>query len=242
MAHADISTYWKTHFGTRHRTRASEGVAKSLDYSNERVQAQTYSAVLEAMGPLEGRTVWDVGCGWGRLALLLQASGARVTASDIVPETIEYLKREHPAIHWRALDVMDEREVANMPQFDCVVACEVLQHVRHDVIRLLWRHVTSGGRLIGCVSNRDCPIVASVLDRYPGTYLPMSEAELRELAGDLTPVRGVWMKGLAFRKDQSFLPYGASDWGAELNGTPNRLVFAILRAETDATRVTPDAR
>jgi SAM-dependent methyltransferase len=242
MAHADISTYWKGHFGTRHRARASEGVAKSLDYSNERVQAQTYAAVLEAMGPLEGRTVWDVGCGWGRLSLLLNASGACVTASDIVPETIEHLKLEHPAINWRALDVMDNQAVESMPQFDCVVACEILQHVRHDVIPSLWGHVASGGRLIGCVSNRDCPIVASVIERYPATYFPMSQDELRALAADLDPVAGFWMKGLAFREDQSFLPYGASDWGTKLNGSPNRLVFALVRAKTDETGVTPDAR
>jgi SAM-dependent methyltransferase len=230
MAHAEISGYWKTHFATRHRSRATEGVAKSLDYSNERVQAQTYSAVLEAMGPLEGRSVWDVGCGWGRLSLLLQASGARVIASDIVPETIEQLKRDHPAIDWRALDVMDERAVGSMPQFDCVVACEVLQHVRHDAIRSLWRHVKSGGRLIGCVSNRDCPIVASVLERYPGTYLPMGEGELLSIAGDLSPVEGLWIKGLTFREDQRFLPYSASDWGPDVDGTPNRILFAIVRA------------
>jgi ubiquinone/menaquinone biosynthesis C-methylase UbiE len=242
MAQAEISTYWKAHFAARHRARAVEGVAKSLDYSNERVQAQTYSAVLEAMGPVEGRAVWDVGCGWGRLSLLLQASGACVTASDIVPETIERLRVEHPAINWRELDVMDEQAVEKLPQFDFVVACEILQHVRHDVVRGLWRHVAAGGRLIGCVSNRDCPIVTSVLERYPGTYMPMSEGELFALAADLDSVEDLWMKGLAFREDQRFLPYAASDWGKKLSGTPNRLVFVMTRAKQQGTGVMPDAR
>jgi len=229
-----LSSYWKAHFSDRHPHRADEGPARSLDYSNDRVQLQTYAAVLEGAGTLRNKTVWDAGCGWGELSLLLRGAGANVVGTDIVPATIARLQSDHPEIAWKVVDLMDYRSVEQFPQFDCVVACEVLQHIDHDTLGSLWRHTRPSGRLVGSVANGDCPIISEVIGRFgkeSGLYRPITERELRHFGDRLPNVQAVWLKGLTFREDQSFQPYSASDWNKSLAGVPNRIIFTFIRGD-----------
>jgi 2-polyprenyl-3-methyl-5-hydroxy-6-metoxy-1,4-benzoquinol methylase len=221
--------FWREHFRRRHRRGGEEGLAKSLDYSNERVRIQTYAHVLEGLGEVAGRALLDAGCGWGSFALLLHACGARVTAFDLVPETIAELARRHPEIDWRAADVADPAALAALGRFDGVAATEVLQYVPFGpAVRALWAVLAPGGRLVAAVPNRDCPIVARVAREQEGRYRPVSQGEIRELAADVG-AEAVRILGLTFLDDQRFLPYAASGWGDEAPGRPNRLVFALVK-------------
>ena len=229
----DMSTYWEGFFREQHAKRDDVGVARSLAYSNDKVQIQTYSSVLEGAGSLQGKTVWDADCGWGSMSLILHACGASVTGTDIVSESLAVLGQKYPFIAWQRVDLMEEAEVRQLPQFDTVVACEVLQHVDGNIVLpRLWERVKEGGRLVGCISNSECPIVASVVERLPGLYSPLSEHQIRELVGNLPDVQDIRVKGLVFASDQQFLPYEASEWNAVAKGTPNRLVFSVLRGSS----------
>lgn len=223
--------HWREHFRRRHRRVPEEGVARSLDYSNDRVRFQTYAHVLEGLGVVAGRTVLDAGCGWGTLALLLHASGARVTAFDLVPETIAELAGRHPEIDWRVVDLTAPGPLDGLGPFDGVAAAEVLQHVPFaPAVRALWRVLAPGGRLVASVPNRDCPIVERAQQVQGEHYRPVAQAEIRELAADLGAA-AVHLRGLDFQADQSFLPYAASGWGDAVAGRPNRLLFALVRPE-----------
>jgi len=225
------ATYWLDHYNKQHLQVGAEGVAKSLDYSNERVQFQTYAHILEGVGVLREKTVLDVGCGWGNLSIMLYGCGAAVTGIDIVPTTIRHLQEQYPFLSWMTVNLASRSDIDKLATFDCIVATEVLQHVDfQESVTALWTHVRPGGRLVASVPNSECPIVQRVATRYQGLWAPISSGQIRQIGEDLPDIERVLMRGLFFRQDQRFTPYSASDWDEVLQGKPNRIVFALLRS------------
>jgi 2-polyprenyl-3-methyl-5-hydroxy-6-metoxy-1,4-benzoquinol methylase len=230
----DLKGYWRTYFTHRHAEVNSIGPARSLDYPNDKIRFQIYSHMLEAAGAVAGLRVLDVGCGWGTGALILSGCDANVTAIDIVPETIASLTERYPAVDLQVVDIANEGAVEQLPRFNCIFAAEVLQHVEFDVvIKTLWEHLLPGGRLVGSIPNSECPIIRDVVGRFDGFFRPMSALSISSVARSLPDMRDFWIRGLTFQADQYFLPYWASEWGKEIAGTPNRLVFCVLRDPTD---------
>jgi hypothetical protein len=45
----------------------------------------------------------------------------------------------------------------------------------------------------------------------------------------LEDVAAVYIKGLTFGEQQDFLPFIASPWQPGVSGTPNRMIFAVVR-------------
>ena len=122
---AENHSHWKEHYQVQHQQIGSAGSAKSQDYSNERVQLQTYTHVWEGIGALQKKKVLDVGCGWGSFSLMLSACGADVTAVDFIPDTIGELSLRYPFIHWEVIDFTENTAADHLPLFDCIVAIEV---------------------------------------------------------------------------------------------------------------------
>jgi len=60
--------YRTRNFLEKSLTQVSESQTPWLDYSNDRVQAQSLSLAIEAAGPIKGKLVFDLGCGWGHCA------------------------------------------------------------------------------------------------------------------------------------------------------------------------------
>lgn len=97
----DRESFWAEYY---------EGVARKgepwLDYSNERVQAQTFGLVLEALGALSGRSCLDVGCGVGQMARTYAAAYERFCrAHELSPE----LTGHFPAFALPSLVEQDEQ-------------------------------------------------------------------------------------------------------------------------------------
>lgn len=209
-----------------------------LDYSNERVQAQTFGVVLAALGPVVGRRALDVGCGYGQLARALEALGARaVTGIDVTAQLIERAKQVHSSIRWEVgtLSELGER----LGPFELITLVEVLQYIPvSTTLQHAWSLLAPGGRVVAMVPNRECPIVARAMARFPGKYLPPSVAELVEVGQRLEQCQGWGLQGMVFGEDQSLAPYAVSAWmrGAEfdfpahLPKQPNRLVFAAAKS------------
>ena len=224
--------YWRTHFQHQHRQLSKDGLARSLDYSNEAVLLQTYSQILEGAGELNQKSILDAGCGWGNFTLILHACGANVTGIDIIPETIALLRQRYPFISWQVLDLMDETAMSFLPSFDCIVAAEVFQNVDFEpVVRSLWSYVRPGGRLVASVPNSECPIVRQIVKRpnHGGFWSSVSQTQIRRIGETLADIQEIWMRGLTFQEDQDFLPYFAGSWDKTIQGTPNRIVFVIVR-------------
>lgn len=116
------------------------GQAAAYAATCARLCAGAHPAVLEALRPLTGRRVLDVGAGDGRLARALRGAGAHVVAVDADPEMAGFTA---------ALPDLPFEDDA----FDVAVACFVLNHVddpRASVTELA-RVVRPGGRVVATI-------------------------------------------------------------------------------------------
>jgi 2-polyprenyl-3-methyl-5-hydroxy-6-metoxy-1,4-benzoquinol methylase len=207
-----------------------------LDYSNERVQAQTFGVVLTALWPVVGRRCLDVGCGFGQLARALEAIGAsQVTGLDVTAKFIERLRAQHPSIRWQVGTLDNSASYSSLGRFDRISLVEVLQYVPVETtLRRAWDLLAPAGRLVAVVPNRECPIVARAMQRFPGKYLPPTLSELAAVGEALcSGAAGNWgLRAMSFAEDQTLSPYAVSNWRRvpAFAPTPNRLVFAASRA------------
>ena len=213
--------FWKNHYDDL------ATVAKPwLDYSNDRVQAQTFALALEAAGSVHARCCLDFGCGFGLLSLALEALGAAtVCGVDQSAMIIDRNRQRNTSIEWilgQALDI--PREVT----YDLVFAIEVLQYLSfQETLGELWDHVAPGGRLVAVVPNRDCPLVQCPTERYEGQYWPPTAGEISTSLIALSELAYWGIRGLQFAADQSIVPYDVTEWTNTLpmTGVPNRFVF-----------------
>lgn len=221
--------FWQQHYRTLHPRKTEVGTSKSMDYPNDRLQAYTYAQVLEALGRLDNQSLLDAGCGWGVLSRMAYCQGASVVGVDFVPETVQSLRKLHPMIRWETGNFAGPELRLSLGVFDRVAAVEVLQCVEfRSAIANLWDLVAPGGRLVGCVPNSLCPFAPGIRARYD-QWIPVAPEQIAGAARELPGCSALYMKGLTYLEDQTFLPYTASGWGSEISGTPNRIVFAMLR-------------
>jgi 2-polyprenyl-3-methyl-5-hydroxy-6-metoxy-1,4-benzoquinol methylase len=204
-----------------------------LDYSNERVQAQTFGLVLEAAGPIRGRRCLDVGCGWGQLARALHDLGAaEVTGIDVVAEGIERLSREYAHIRWLHGDLRDDLGLRDA-SLDLLLLIEVLQYVPlAETLTTAWRLLAPGGRLVAVVPNAECTIVAGTRQRFDSRYSPPSFEQLARETGVLQGVERWACRGLSFADDQRIAPYETTAWVQAPSWTrqPNRLQLVATKS------------
>jgi SAM-dependent methyltransferase len=75
------------------------------DYRRQ-FQWRNWQAIVNALPPLQGRTVLDLGCGVGDLASELASHGAHVIGVDTNEELLDHARsRQIPNVEFRALDL-----------------------------------------------------------------------------------------------------------------------------------------
>jgi SAM-dependent methyltransferase len=102
---------------------------------------------MDALGPLEGRRVLELGCGAGDLSMELLRRGARLTAIDISPRMVELARSRAEG----ATFVVAPAEETGLPDesFDIVVGKWVLHHVDVEAAaREVHRLLRPGGRAV----------------------------------------------------------------------------------------------
>jgi len=120
---------------------------------------------VERAGPLEGRSVVDVGCGGGLLSEAMARRGARVVGLDLAEDLLE-VARLHAlesglAVDYR-LESAEQHAESNEGGYDVVTCMEMLEHVPdpESVVRALARLARPGGH-----------VFVSTLNRTPRAYL-----------------------------------------------------------------------
>jgi SAM-dependent methyltransferase len=95
--------------------------AQSLDWGSRRTQELRFKVLCE-IGPLDGYSLLDVGCGLGDFWGYLTEKGVEVsyTGYDITPAMVSEAKRRFPAVPFEVRDLLDESD--GVPRFDYVVA------------------------------------------------------------------------------------------------------------------------
>jgi len=116
---------------------------------------------IDAISPLAGRQVLDVGCGGGILAESMAGRGARVLGIDLAEKLLKVaqlhaLQTQAVTVTYRAIAV--EALADEMPaQFDAVTCMEMLEHVPNpaSVVRACARLVKPGGWCFFSTLNRN---------------------------------------------------------------------------------------
>jgi 2-polyprenyl-3-methyl-5-hydroxy-6-metoxy-1,4-benzoquinol methylase len=226
-----LESFWYEYYKKHCRSEHGQPLTY-LDYSNERVQAQSFGLALEAAGPIRDRRCLDIGCGWGQLALCLHFLGGMVVAIDIVDEMTGELRERYPYVKWVTGSFLERSVNESLGNFDVILAIEVLQYAKLvDAMNALWPRLDSGGRMVGVVPNANCPIVQRTISRFKGYYCAVAPQSLANILSQL-PSLDTWaLRGLAFKRDQGLLPYQITPWTRtwELLAVPNRLMFVVQK-------------
>ncbi len=203
-----------------------------IDYSNERVQLQTFGAVLEVSDSLLERRVLDIGCGRGQLCRLARVLGARaVTGVDLASAALAELTVDHPEVDWRAGDITDTHFREALGTFDVIYALESLQYLPvPTVFGWIADMLAPGGRLVAMFPYDECPIVRRTVARFEGKYLPPALADVTEWATHAVGIHWA-MRGLRFAEDQRTAPYEVLPWTkqASWDSPPNRIQLVIQK-------------
>jgi SAM-dependent methyltransferase len=144
--------------------------------------------VADFLGALEGRTVLEYGCGRGIFATLLARSGARVSAFDISPASVEHTRAraELNGVEVDATVAPAEDLPYADASFERVFGTATLHHV--DVERAgpeLHRVLAPGGRAVFLEPMGINPLLKFARDRLPyarktprGTDRPLTQADI----------------------------------------------------------------
>ena len=156
--------------------------------------------VAEAVVPLMGRRILEVGAGIGNMSQWLPV-GERLVLTDTEPVLLDALQQRLPAYYGDAVDRvsvvpldlgrLETIERLAGEEFDTVVSFNVLEHIEDDreaiarlldVLRASYRPVR---RLVSFVPAQAWAL--SDLDRYYGHFRRYSSARIEELTHELAP-------------------------------------------------------
>ena len=128
-----------------------------VDYIVERL-CKAFDRDINALKPLHGLKILDVGCGGGLLSESLALQGADVVGIDATEKMIavatRHARENNVEVDYRFIDV---QEIANTEErFDAVMALEVIEHVNEPekFIQICSACLKKGGQLFVSTINR----------------------------------------------------------------------------------------
>ncbi|MFE4591298.1 tRNA-dependent cyclodipeptide synthase [Streptomyces laurentii] len=140
------------------------------DYTDVERVFSTYRSLVEvpsllhALGPVEGASVLDIGCGTGAYARMLRQQGAaQVLGTDLSPGMVDTARRLEEADPLGVrYEVHDAADMPVLGAFDVAVAVAVLHYAdsRETLARMLRRvraNLAAGGRFLAYVGNPRLP-------------------------------------------------------------------------------------
>ena len=87
-------------------------------------QRRKQAAVLDRLDLAPGKTMLEIGCGWGSLSAAAAARGAHVTAISLSPSQLAYARTHHLGVRFEECDY---RDVTG--QFDAIASVEMVEAV-----------------------------------------------------------------------------------------------------------------
>lgn len=125
--------------------------------------------MLNLVGPLDGKTLLDVGCGTGDLLNLLPGDTGYI-GIDVSEKAVKHARAMHPGREFRVTD--------ELPAADIVMACAVIQHTHLHPREFIYR-----------MWDAACDMVIFNCWRY---FAELEEAELwwRDLPAEVMIVDG----------------------------------------------------
>jgi 2-polyprenyl-6-hydroxyphenyl methylase / 3-demethylubiquinone-9 3-methyltransferase len=116
---------------------------------------------INALAPLQGKTVLDVGCGGGILADAMARKGANVTGIDLATKALRVaqlhaLEAQTPNVTYREISA-EALALEQAAQYDVVTCMEMLEHVPDpaSVVQACATLVKPGGWVFFSTINRN---------------------------------------------------------------------------------------
>jgi SAM-dependent methyltransferase len=102
--------------------------------------------ILENSGGLQGRTLCELGCSYGRFLQLARSRGANVSGVELDEEASRFLQ---------SLGIPATQRLDRDRQFDVICALQLIEHLTHpsDLIKQASACLVSDGRLLLAVPN-----------------------------------------------------------------------------------------
>jgi 2-polyprenyl-3-methyl-5-hydroxy-6-metoxy-1,4-benzoquinol methylase len=104
------------------------GNAAVYENTPHEILRQTFANVETALGPLEGRSLLDFGCGTGGLCQVAKEYGLHVTGIEPDPNAREKARKCGGLRAYASLDSLRKEQAA--PQFDFITMWDVVEHLR----------------------------------------------------------------------------------------------------------------
>lgn len=218
-----VVTDWQQHF-------ASYRDDVRLDSSSDAFWHGTQAIALQFAGPMVGRTVLDMACGTGRLALAAAALGASSVVGTEMADAIDGLQRQHGSrCAWLAADLADPSTYPALT-FDVVLCVESLYYVADPGLALwrMWDLVSPGGRMVAIVGNARSLLVEKARVDYGGAYRGMHPGALDAIGKNLAGCSRFDVVGMFIDPEQRLVPFQLDE--PDRPGQPaHRLVFVAER-------------
>lgn len=129
-AHYDLGNAFYAHW-LDPEMNYSSAIFQNKDESLETGQARKLDRILELLDIKGGKSVLEIGCGWGALARRLAASGSgRITGITLSSAQLEYARsamRDAPGGEAASFQLRDYRDVEG--RYDRIVSIEMLEAV-----------------------------------------------------------------------------------------------------------------
>jgi SAM-dependent methyltransferase len=211
------------------------GAARSERYDN-------YLAITQ---PFAGRSVLDIGCGFGSFLSRFRETGARLEGVEVSATAIDKGKERFPfiAFHQGSADALDKIEALAEARFDLIICSDVIYYLddRGKIALLDWinRHLTDEGRAFIAAW---CPggkylTRAELADYAGGSLLIESTEELASGHVVLLARRRRVLVALTFDYETwQPIPEGKRiDWAADIFEPTERLLELFKRSGAAAT-------
>jgi ubiquinone/menaquinone biosynthesis C-methylase UbiE len=157
--------------------------------------------ISEFLGDLTGKRVLEIGCGVGLIAVLLAKSGAKVTAFDLSPQSVQVAKKRSEINHTEMGFIVSAGEYLPFADesFDVIFGKSILHHLdieigKHDLYRVLQK----GGKAVFVEPMGMNPILTFVRKYIPyphkapvGVDRPLTYKDMES-----------WTNGIQYRKFQ----------------------------------------
>jgi len=160
-------------YGKRRLKAIRENPEKFIVDDSPHSQSTMNHELMQSLGPLEGKTVLELGCAFGSFAVFLAKQGARVTGVDIGPDLIESAKLSAEINH---VDCEFHRaNIVNLPfdtnSYQFVVGISVLHHLSQSdlkrAVEEIYRVLDESGVAIFCEPVENSKIFDFIQDLFP---------------------------------------------------------------------------
>lgn len=149
------------------RLKSTEPLAAVLTYNAPKILNESYDrwetkSLKKALSPgLAGKKALDIGCGTGRISLILAKLGADVSSVDLSAAMLKHLKlearRSKVALRITTIESSADKLALDDNSFDIVTCFGLLEHlpatVRRKTILEAFRLLKPKGRMLSIVNN-----------------------------------------------------------------------------------------